>query len=114
MMILIALTLAAAAPQERWLHVGGIPNRYEEYVDTQSVERSGDRVTLWTRRDVSDDAGTVWNELELDCRKRTETILAFVKIDGSSVSHNQVRPHRPASPIPPDSLSRKILDIACR
>jgi hypothetical protein len=113
-MILAALALSAAAPPERWLHVGESPDQFREYVDTQSIQRSGDTVTLWTRRDLLPDAGTVWNELELDCRGMTETVLAFIKDDGASVSHNTVRPHRPAAPIAAGSVPEKIFNIACR
>jgi hypothetical protein len=113
-MLLIALTLSAAAVADRWLDVGGSTNAYEEYVDTQSVRRSGDKVTLWTRRDFVAGQGTAWNELEFDCRMRTETILAFIRDDGRSVSHNVVRPHREAAPIAPDSAEERIFNIACR
>jgi hypothetical protein len=113
-MILTALTLSAAAPLERWLHVSESPRQYQEYVDTQSIQRSGDTVTLWTRRDLLFDAGTVWTELELDCGKRTETVLAFIKDDGSSVSHNTARPHRPAAPIAPRSVAENIFNLVCR
>lgn len=113
-MILIALVLSAATAADRWVHVGGGPNLYEEYVDTESIMRNGDKVTLWTRRDLVLDQGTAWNELELDCRMRTETILAYIQDDGRFVSHNTVRPHRGASLIPRDLVAEKIFNIACR
>ena len=113
-MILITLALSAMTPADRWVHVGGSANQYEEHVDQESIKRSGDKVSLWTRRDFANDRGTAWHELELDCRMRTETILAYVRDDGGSISHNSVRPHKEASPIPANSLQEKIFDLACR
>ena len=110
-MVLIALILSAATPADRWVHVGGGSNLY---VDRESIKRSGDKVTLWTRRDLALDERTVWNELEFDCRTRTETILAYTQDDGRSVVHNTVRPHREAALIPPDSVEERIFNIACR
>ncbi len=113
-MILTALALLAATPADRWVQVGGSASLGAEYVDKESVVRSGDKVTLWTRRDLAGGQGTAWNELEFDCRMKTETILAYVQDDGRSVSHNSVRPHRGAAPIPPKSVQERIFDFACR
>jgi hypothetical protein len=113
-MLLIALALSAVTLTDRWVHVGGSTNLYEDYVDQDSVRRSGDKVTLWTRRDFVRDQGTAWNELEFDCRMRTETILAYIRDDGRSVSHNAVRPHREASPLPSNSVAESIFNLACR
>jgi hypothetical protein len=113
-MFLIAVALATASPAERWVPLGGSASQYEDYLDRESVRRIGDRVTLWTRREFVPDRGTAWNELELDCSRRTETVLAHIRDDRGTISHNSVRPHRAASPIPPGSLEEKIFNIACR
>ena len=113
-MFLTALALSAAVQPERWVHVGGSPNLYEEYLDKESVERSGNKVTLWTRRDFARDQVTAWNEIELDCSARTDTIMAWVRDERGTVSHNVVRPHRAAAPIPRGSVAERIFNIACR
>jgi hypothetical protein len=113
-MFLTALALSMAIQAERWVHVGGSPNLYEEYLDRESVKRSGDKVTLWTRRDFVRGKGTAWNEIEFDCSSRTETILAYVRDERGTISHNVVRPHRAAAPIPPKSVTERIFSIACR
>ena len=113
-MILVALLLSALTPENRWTQVGGITNHYEEYVDTESIERSGDKVTLWTRRDLAHGQGAVWYEREFDCRMRKETVQAYIKDDGRSVSHNVRRPHREASLIPVGSVEEAIFKIVCR
>ena len=113
-MLLTALALATVIQPDRWVHVGGSANLYEEYVDKESVRRTGDKVTLWTRRDFVRDQGTAWNEIEFDCAARKETILAYVRDDGRTVSHNVVRPHRAAAPVPRGSVEERIFNIACR
>ena len=113
-MFLTLLFLSAVVQPDRWIHVGGSPGEHEEYLDKKSVERSGDKVTLWTRRDLARDQGTAWNEIELDCSKRTDTILAWVRDDRGAVSHNIVRPHRGPAPIRPKSVAERIFNIACR
>ena len=113
-MLLTALALSAALEPDRWVHVGGSAGLYEDYLDRESVKRSGDKVTLWTRRDFAEGGATLWHEIELDCPARTETILAYIRDERGTVSHNVARPHREASPIPPGSVEEKIFDLACR
>lgn len=111
---LIAAALSMVNPPDRWIHVGGSTGLYDEYLDKESVRRTGDRVTLWTRRDFAHGGGTFWNELEFDCSMRTETILAYIRDDGGTISHNTVRPHREASAIRPGSVEERIFALACR
>ena len=113
-MLLIAVTLSAATLADRWVRVGGSTSLYEEYVDQESVRRSGDKVSLWTRRDYVGGSRTSWNELEFDCRMRTGAVLAFIEDDGGSVSHNVDRPHRAAAPVAPNSVEERLFNIACR
>jgi hypothetical protein len=113
-MFLTGLALAAVNPPERWVHVGGSADSYREYLDTESVTRSGDKVSVWTRRDFAGGQATAWHELEFDCSTRTETILAYVRDDRGTVSHNVVRPHRGPAPIAPNSVEERIFDLACR
>ena len=113
-MVLIAIALMMAVPPERWVRVGGDPGRSQEFLDTESIRRSGDKVTLWTRRDFAPGQGTAWNEVEIDCRLRTEAVLAHVRDDGRAISHNEVRPHRAAAPIARNSTEERIREIACR
>ena len=94
--------------------MGGSQNVYEEYVDRESIVRRGDKATVWTRRDLVLEQATVWHEIELDCAGETETILAYIRDDRGTVSHNVARPHRDASLIPRGSTSEKIFNLACR
>ena len=112
-MFLIAVALSLEVLPERWVHVGGSTDLSEEYLDKASVRRSGDKVTLWTRRDFALARGTSWNELEFDCSLRTSTILTFIQNDDGTISHSVTRPYRDASPISPDSVEERIFNIAC-
>lgn len=112
-MSLIAMALAMLAPPDRWVRIGGA-ELHEEHLDKESVRRSGGKVTLWTRRRSVPDDDTSWNELEIDCSKRTATILAYVRDKGGAISHNVARPHKEASPIVPNSVEERIFNIACR
>ena len=113
-MFMTALVLLAVVEADRWIHVGGSGNLYEEYLDKESVRRSGDKVSLWTRRDYRGARSTSWNEIEFDCAAKKETIVAWIRDDNGVVSHNVVRPHRAAAPIPPRSVQEKIFNLVCR
>ena len=111
---LTGLALSGEAQPDRWVHVGGSADSHQEYLDTESVRRSGDKVSLWTRRDFARDGSTAWHELEFDCTTRTETVVAWIRDEGGTVSHNDVRPHRGPSPIAPNSAAETIFKLACR
>jgi hypothetical protein len=111
-MFMIAVFLSLVTPSDRWVHVGST-RLHEEYVDTGSIRRSGDKVTLWTRRDFKLDQGNSWSELEFDCSMRTEAILSYIRDDRGTISHNVVRPHRAASRIHPRSVEERIFNLAC-
>jgi hypothetical protein len=113
-MILTLMALSAALQPERWVHVDGSRGLHEDYVDRDSIARTGDKVSLWTRRDLVREKATLWHEIELDCTAGTETILAWVRDESGTVSHSVERPFRAASPIRPDSVQRKVADLACR
>lgn len=113
-MLLAGLALSAADQPDRWVPVGGSADSHEEFLDRESLNRSGDKVTVWTRREFAVDEGTAWHEIEFDCAARTETILAYIRDDGRTTSHNVARPHRESASIVPGSVAERIFDIACR
>ena len=113
-MILTLLALLAAPQPDRWLHLGGSAAVHEDYLDKDSIAKKGQKVTLWTRRDLVREKATLWHEIELDCVGRTQTIVAWIRDDAGTVSHNVDRPHRAASPIAPGSVEEKLFDLTCR
>lgn len=113
-MFLIAAALAMATPPDRWVGVGGSTDVPEEYVDKHSISRNGNKVTVWTRSDFASDQGTAWKEMEFDCSARMHAILAYVRNDRGTISHNVTRPHQATSPVRPASVEEKVLDMVCR
>lgn len=110
----MACALSTMMQADRWISVGGSKNAYQDYVDRESIERSGNKVTLWTRRDFVAQQRTAWNEIEVDCSSKRDTILAYVQDDAGTISHNIVRPHRGSTAIPPNSIEERIFDLVCR
>jgi hypothetical protein len=111
--LVMACALSMTEQTARWVSLGG-GNAYQDYLDQDSVKRSGDTVTLWTRRDSVTKQRTAWNEIEVDCSSKRDTILAYVQDDAGTVSHNIVRPHRGSTAIPPDSIAERIFNLVCR
>src|SRR5687768_17591104 len=90
----LACALSMVTEPDRWVALSGSDEGHEEHLDRASIQRNGDKVTLWTRRDFVTQQRTVWNEIEVDCSTRRDTILAFIQDDAENISHNFVRPHR--------------------
>jgi hypothetical protein len=111
-MFLIALILSTIQP-DRWIPLGGSTDQ-KEYLDKESVKRSGDKVTLFTRRDIPAEKAMLWKEIEFDCSAKTDTIIAWIRDDAGTVSHNTTRPHRAAAPIAPGSTEERLFTLACR
>lgn len=111
---LMALMMSVAVPTERWVPVSGGDGTHRDHLDRQSLQRNGDKVTLWTRRDFAGQQRTLWYEIEVNCAAKSDIILAWVEDNAGAVTHNVVRPHRPSATIPPNSLGQSIFDLVCR
>ena len=112
--VVMACALSLAMQSDRWVRVGGGNSAYQDYLDQESITRSGDKVTLWTRRDFVTQQRTAWHEMEVFCASKRDTILAYVQDDAGTVSHNIVRPHRGPAAIRPDSTEERVYEIVCR
>lgn len=112
-MFLLALALVTLAQADRWVPLGG-GTGHAEFLDKESLKRVGDKVTLFTRRELAPEKATYWEEIEFDCKARTETIIAWIRADERGVDHNVTRPYRGAAPIAPNSAKENAFKIACR
>lgn len=112
-MFLTAAALATSTLEDRWVRIDASPDGYEEYLDKESITPSGDKVTLWTRRDSVQDQSILWHELELECSTRLVTTLTFVRDVKGSISHSFVRPFIEASKIPPNSAKGRVFALVC-
>lgn len=114
MQFVIALTLSMLLTFERWVPIGDNRGEYRDYLDRESIKRSGNKASLWTRRDYATQQRTAWKEIEVDCLRKRDTILAYVQDDAGTISHNTVRPHRGSTAILPNSVEDKIFELVCR
>ena len=110
----IVCALSMTMQSDRWISIGSSNNASQDYLDQESIKRSGNKVTLWTRRDFITQQRTAWNEIEVDCSSKRDTILAHVQDDAGTISHNVVRPHRGSTAIPPNSIEERIFHLVCR
>lgn len=109
---IIAGALSMVQP-DRWVPLGS-SNGHADYLDRESVKRSGSTVTLWTRRDFVTQQRTAWIEIEVDCSSKRDTILAYVEDNAGAISHNIVRPHRGSTVIRPNSVEERVFGLVCR
>jgi hypothetical protein len=112
--ILAVMMMSVAVPTDRWLPVSGSDGPRRDYLDRHSLQRDGNKVTLWTKRDFAGQQRTLWHEIEVDCAAKSDTIIAWVEDNAGAVTHNLVRPHRPSATIPPNSLGQSIFALVCR
>jgi hypothetical protein len=111
--LVLAAVFSTMMQFDRWVLVGGSNSAYQDYLDLESIKRSGDKATLWTRRDFVKQQRTVWHEIEVDCTSKSDTILAYIEDDSGSISHNVTRPHRGSTAIPPGSVEENIYQLVC-
>lgn len=112
--ILAAMMMSVPVPTDRWILVSGTDGPQRDYLDRHSIQRNGNKVTTWTKRDFAGQQRILWHEIEVDCAAKSDTIIAWVEDNAGAVTHNLVRPHRPSATIPPNSLGQSIFDLVCR
>ena len=110
-----------------WLDIGGKVERgltvYTVYVDTDSVHRKGDIVTLWALFDymsIQSIVGGPWlsskARREYDCVNKRVRLLGYMTFTGNMGSGEVVFSNADQSawePLAPDSMDRTIWDVAC-
>jgi hypothetical protein len=109
-----AFAPSTALQADRWVSIGGSASAYREYVDKQSISRNGDKATLWTRSESALGEETAWKEMEFDCSVRMHTILAYIRDDRGTITHNVDRPHQKSSPVQPASVEERNFNLVCR
>src|SRR5215831_8695194 len=110
-----------------WLDVGGKAEKgltvYTVYVDTDSISRKGDIVTLWALFDymsIQSIVGGPWlsskTRREYDCARERVRLLGYMTFTGNMGSGEAVFSNSDQSawePLAPESIDRKLWDIAC-
>src|SRR5262249_24140448 len=110
-----------------WLDVGGKVEKgltvYTVYVDTDSIRRKGDLVTLWSLFDymsIQSIVGGPWlsskTRREYDCARERVRLLGYMTFTGNMGNGEAVYSNSDQSawePLAPESIDRKLWDIAC-
>lgn len=122
--ILTALCLAAMplAPAYAvdWVYVVTSVDNTHYYYDADTLQRSGDQVTVWFRLDHSRDKTTKKREAKdryrLNCATRTTTLLYTVNYypDGKSETFSYDTYEQRVSPVVPGSLAEVLLEVICK
>lgn len=127
--VLLALAMAGAAhATQDWLPVGET-DELQDYLDSASVTRHGDRVSAWfmdnffVTQDASE-AGRTYrsrkSRLHFDCREglfAVEEVVLFTRLNGEGRVTGKT-PRRRISdlkfePVPEGSLLADMMDLAC-
>jgi hypothetical protein len=120
--LLMLSSAAVAKSGDRWMPVAHSVNRVLE-VDTQTLQRSGPRVTVWERsrykstqsfRDGGRYDATLVQQ-RYDCDARTVTLLAWLAdLQGNRVDSDDVPDYKQtATAIVPDSIGEIVLNAIC-
>jgi hypothetical protein len=119
-----ALCLAAlpVAPvyAANWVYVVTSAKNTDYYYDADTLQRSGDQVTVWLRLDHSRDKTKKQRESKdwyrYNCVKRTFTLLYTVNYypDGKSVSFSYDTYEQRVNPVVPGSLAEDLLEVICK
>src|SRR5262245_20054538 len=125
---LITIVLLSVGPlYAEWLDVGGKVERgltvYTVYVDTDSMLRQGDIVTLWALFDymsIQSIVGGPWLSSKArrayDCVNKRVRLLGYMTFTGNMGSGEVVFSNSDQSawePLAPDSMDRKVWEVAC-
>lgn len=113
---------AYAFASSQWIIVGENNDRDIFYIDMNSLQRSGDSVTFWTKVNFGkrDEQGDLSDKSQrtINCRTR-EVILRWLMtyddINNMGKNTASFEPKRSSwRPIPPDSMSSRIYEVVCR
>lgn len=111
--------LTVPANAATWIYVGEGANGAVHYYDAESLRRSGNQVTVWTKTDYSQDRTTEWREdktrVKYDCAERSYVNLDMVVYhpSGKVEIFNAPQPERPLQSVVPDSIGETKMKTAC-
>ena len=125
--LLIILRLCVGPAYAEWVDVGGKAENgltvYTVYIDTESIHRNGDIVTLWALfdyRTIQSIVGGPWlsskTRREYDCVKEQARLVGYMTFTGNMGSGEAVYSNSTQGawePIAAESIDRKVWDVAC-
>jgi hypothetical protein len=121
------LRLCVGPVYAEWVDVAGKLEKgltvYTVYVDTESIQRKGDIVTLWALFDymtIQSIVGGPWlsskTRREYDCVEDRVRLVGYMTFTGNMGSGEAVYSNSSQGawePMAPDSIDRKLWDVAC-
>ena len=113
--------------QAEWVDIGGKVQDgltiYRVYVDPDNIQRNGDVVTLWALFDyttIQSIVGGPWlsskAQRQFDCAEKRIRLLGYMTFTGNMGSGESVFSNSQETkwePIAPDSIDRKLWEVAC-
>lgn len=118
-MACLASFLGTPAAAANWIYVTTGVNGTVIYYDADTIQRSGDQITVWRKLDHSRDktikAREAKDRYRYDCAERTDTLLAYTDYypDGRIEADNIPTYRQEASPVTPDTVGETILETVC-
>ena len=125
--LITILRLCVGPVSAEWVDVAGKLEKgrtvYTVYVDTESIQRNGDIVTLWALFDyktIQSIVGGPWlsskTRREYDCVEERVRLVGYMTFTGNMGTGEAVYSNSSQSawePMAPDSIDRKLWEVAC-
>jgi len=115
-----AITMAAApAFAADWIYVTTDVNGAVIYYDADTIQRSGDQITVWRKWDHSRDKTVKERETKsrsrYDCAERTITLLTYINYfpDGKVETDTYPTYRQTAVPVIPETVGEEMLNAVC-
>ena len=102
-----------------WVYVTTGENGSDFYYDADTIQRSGNRVTVWEKEDASRNKTVKYREQktqsQFSCSDRTYRLLSFVTYypDGKRNSYSLDTYEQTVEAIPPDTIGETRLEAVC-
>lgn len=111
--------VATPAFAANWIYVAENGNGAVFYYDTETMQRSGNEVTVWQRQDYSRDRTQKAREGRMlkryNCVARTVTLISGINYFPNGTSESFDIPHfrQEASSIVPETMAEGVLQAVC-
>jgi hypothetical protein len=115
----LATFLGTPVAAASWVYVGENSNGAVIYYDADTIQRSGDQITVWTKWNHSRNRTVRYREAKnrdrFDCEERTITLIAYTNYypDGKVETFNIPTYGQEDDPVTPESIGETILETVC-
>ena len=116
----LALMPVTPAYAANWVYVSTDTNNAVSYYDSDTIQRSGNQVTLWEKVDRSRDKTVKERQRKVqyryDCAGRTATLLQIIKYypDGSNETLTLETYEQKAQALAPETIGEMMLEAVCQ